>query len=162
MPIHLRKQQGDRVEAVCDECDKRTTVRRNWALQKFRQRGTFYICRTCSSIRNLKKRKEKKMDQELVNQYVNLCLTIYNNLWDDKSTHYICSKLNVTDYYLVEIARDFVAAFIQDDVSHLIRQAATYIEDGADPDIMQAFEIDDELRGHALLALEIAPTPTGI
>lgn len=152
----IRMENGElRVRAVCDECQEERTVRKSWAVARFKERGPYYICKSCSSSKNIRVALAAKgVDQDVGAMFVELCEEIYLHQYDDKRVDYIAQELGFPGVpWLVEEARDFVALFFRGQVGDRVKDVATAIEDRNDLSLeMSSFE--EELKARALLRLE--------
>jgi hypothetical protein len=170
MAYNFRNEKIDdknrkRIEATCDKCHVVNFVRRDWAATKVRNNGvqsTEYYCAVCSGRRNISKAREKKMNDELITEFIALCEAVFSNLWDDKSERYIGDKIGSTAFGLIRNARDFVHDYLYTGVSGDIYDCAEYIGIGADQEILDLYPWETEMYARALIHLEQLPRPDGI
>ena len=94
--VEKGKDRHYKILATCDgeDCKTRRWVRRSWAVGKIRKDGLQYHCIKCSSRKNVEKARQKKMSQNLLEDYIWLCQQIFESLWDDKSVYYIEKELD--------------------------------------------------------------------
>lgn len=152
-----------RVRALCDGCQEEKTVRRSFASKKIRETGTNeYYCVTCSSKKNIEKARRVKMDNELLNEFTELCETIYLNLYDDKSEVFISQKTGNTSLGLIRMARDFVYQYLNTGFNDNIYDCAEHIGLGADQELLDLYPWEVEMKARAMIHLENQPHPEGL
>jgi hypothetical protein len=163
MTENTKNRSHKKIKAVCDMCGIEKYVRRSWATTRIRRTGIpEYYCIKCSSKRNVKKARRKKMDNELVNEFIGLCEFVFANLYDDKSEMWIGKQLDNTSYGLIRSARDFVYSYLNTGVDDSVTECAEYIESGADQEIIDLYTWETEMYAHALIHLESLPRPEGL
>lgn len=145
-----------RVRAVCDECRDERTVRKSWAVARFKERGTSYLCRSCSSSKNIRIALKAKGVDSLVGTFVYLCKEIRDRDLDDKHHRYIANQIgHAGDDWLIQEARDFVASINKgyEFVDPAIIELATNIEEGNQL-ALDMSSMEDEMKARAMLELE--------
>lgn len=155
-----------RIEAQCDQCNEVSFVRRDWATGRLRKNGinSKYICSKCTSKKNILIAREKKMDLELINEFIVLCEGVFLNLLDDKHESFIGKELGVKPkaYGFVRDARDFVREYLTVGIDDEIYDCAEHIEAGSDDEIVALYSWQTQLKANALLHLETLPRPEGL
>ena len=164
--VETDENNRKRIQAQCDQCNEVSFVRRDWATSKVRKNGiqSKYYCAKCTSQKNILIAREKKMDLELIREFIALCEAIFLNLLDDKHENFIGKQLGVKPkaYGLVRDARDFVHEYLTTGVDDMVYDCAEHIEAGSDEEIINLYPWHVELKAHALLALERLPRPEGL
>jgi transcription elongation factor Elf1 len=162
MPLHMKKtvMQGQemRVKATCDECGVEKTVRKTWASKKYKENGPPYICRSCSSSKNIQiALKAKGSSTGVIDLFLDICHDILELDFWDKDPRYIASVTGHADsFWLVQEAQQFCYQFktglenIPADVLNL----ATQIEEGFGELYASECSLETEMKARALLEFE--------
>lgn len=152
-----------RIKATCSFCKEESFVRRDFAVARIKRSALQYVCRTCSSKRNIKKaRREQKMDDDFISEFIWLCEQIFTLLYDDLHPMVIAKKLDNNNINFIEMAREFVYEFLHEGVDNQVIECAEKIESGVSQDLIDLYPWTTELYARAMLHLESLPHPEGL